>query len=366
MGFWGSLGKGLLKAAPFAAMAIPGMQGLGLLGGLGGAAGGAGAAAAGGIGSKILGGLGGLASSGILGNVAQMMGSGAEGDAKGRAAEAALALQRDQNRNQRYATEQGAATAKDRTEADLYGTDVSAGSVRDKAASDIYGADVGAASAKDRAMADIYGIGQQAATARDRALTDIWNIGGEQKLKAGDLDLRQRQFGLDATDQRAQQAIRGGLMANLQDVGLGAPKGINVTSFSGGLRPSAMGAGAREFGTIMGQQALDAQRAGGEKFDKIDFGAAPTLGDPLAAPTPGQTQIERPTFSALPTRPMLSSPVAPPEEMDMPEAGIYDKIAGPGSQVLSVLDEYLKKRKPKTTTPPPESMGDVGIGGENA
>jgi hypothetical protein len=61
---------------------------------------------------------------------------------------------------------------------------------------------------------------------------------------------------LDAPGRRASNAVRGDILANVQDVGVNAPAGVNVTSFSGGLRPSLLSGNSRALGAQMSKEAL--------------------------------------------------------------------------------------------------------------
>lgn len=61
---------------------------------------------------------------------------------------------------------------------------------------------------------------------------------------------------LAAPQSRAANAVRGDILANVQDVGVNAPAGVNVTSFSGGLRPSLLSGNSRALGQQMSKEAL--------------------------------------------------------------------------------------------------------------
>lgn len=69
---------------------------------------------------------------------------------------------------------------------------------------------------------------------------------------------------LAAPQSSASNAVRGDILANVQDVGFDAPPGVNVTSFSGGLRPSLLSGNSRALGQQMSKEALlDALSGGG-------------------------------------------------------------------------------------------------------
>ncbi len=61
---------------------------------------------------------------------------------------------------------------------------------------------------------------------------------------------------LSAPQSRAANSVRGDILANVQDVGVSGPPGVNVTSFSGGLRPSLLSGNSRALGQQMSKEAL--------------------------------------------------------------------------------------------------------------
>jgi hypothetical protein len=73
---------------------------------------------------------------------------------------------------------------------------------------------------------------------------------------------------LESGRTRAGQAAFGDALANLQDVSLeGLPSDIPMFSFSGGLRPSVFGAGARSAGQTLSRDALAAMLSGADVPD---------------------------------------------------------------------------------------------------
>jgi hypothetical protein len=68
--------------------------------------------------------------------------------------------------------------------------------------------------------------------------------------------LKEQEARLAAPGQRASNSVRGDILANVQDVGVSAPAGVNVTSFSGGLRPSLLSGNSRALGAQMSKEAL--------------------------------------------------------------------------------------------------------------
>ena len=116
----------------------------------------------------------------------------------------------------------------------------------------------------------------------------------EQALqgRAG-LDLQQRQFQLQAPQQRAGNSVRGDTLANLQDAQITGPitgtKG-QIPQLTGGLRPSLLSGNSRQLGQSMSRDAL--------------------LG-----------QMKGDAFNPMP-------PVNIPEITPLPQAGAMSKIAG--------------------------------------
>jgi hypothetical protein len=78
----------------------------------------------------------------------------------------------------------------------------------------------------------------------------------EAALKQSQGVLDEREAALKEPGMRASNSVRGDLLANLQDATVSAPAGVNVTSFGGGLRPSAMSGNTRALGQHMSKQAL--------------------------------------------------------------------------------------------------------------
>ena len=125
------------------------------------------------------------------------------------------------------------------------------------------GASAGRAAGREREA----GINQNQDLLRQRAAQML-----EEALqgRAG-LDLKQRQFGLDAPGQRAGNAVRGDVLANAQDASIGGPithtRG-QVPQISGGLRPSLISGNTRQLGSEMSRGALMSQMAG-DKFEPL-------------------------------------------------------------------------------------------------
>jgi hypothetical protein len=68
--------------------------------------------------------------------------------------------------------------------------------------------------------------------------------------------LKEQEARMAAPGQRATNSVRGDILANVQDVGISAPDGVNVTTFSGGLRPSLLSGNSRALGGQMSKEAL--------------------------------------------------------------------------------------------------------------
>jgi hypothetical protein len=118
-------------------------------------------------------------------------------------------------------------------------------------------AETNALQSQDQNRLKARGIAQGALIASDATLTD-----------RAALDLDQRKFGEGARGGRFNDAMRGGLAANAQDVVANRPKGIPNVSFSGGIRPSAFGPQGREAGQELSRQAL-LRLMEGDKFEKL-------------------------------------------------------------------------------------------------
>lgn len=74
--------------------------------------------------------------------------------------------------------------------------------------------------------------------------------------------LKQYETQLSAPGARAGNAVRGDILANVQDATVSAPAGVNVTSFGGGLRPSMFSGNTRALGSQMSREALLDQLGG--------------------------------------------------------------------------------------------------------
>lgn len=149
------------------------------------------------------------------------------------------------------------------------------------------------------------------------------------------------QFELQAPSTRFGQAVRGGLAANVQDVGVQVPEHLrrSLVQFTGGLRPSAIGPQGRAAGQRLSELALS--RMGQDTFEVPDLPGAPGVSatprpgfidrflsaagpaasfagafnrdDDDSGPTVGRT-ARPPNLSFLPESPDLLLPGGPPED----------------------------------------------------
>ncbi len=113
----------------------------------------------------------------------------------------------------------------------------------------------------------------------------------EQALQGrGNLDLNQRQYALQAPQQRASNSRLGDVMANAQDASISGPvtgtKG-RVPSISGGLRPSLMSANTRQLGQNMSRDALLQNTSGADTFTPL-----PAMQIPSITPTPEASGLD--------------------------------------------------------------------------
>jgi hypothetical protein len=99
--------------------------------------------------------------------------------------------------------------------------------------------------------------GAQNAYATDKSLDLEALIRGYQaELDKAKGQLSEYETRLSAPQSRAANSVRGDILANVQDVGVSAPDGVNVTTFSGGLRPSLLSGNSRALGQQMSKEAL--------------------------------------------------------------------------------------------------------------
>jgi hypothetical protein len=136
--------------------------------------------------------------------------------------------------------------------------------------------------------------GAQNAYATDKSLDLEALIRGYQaELDKAKGQLSEYETKLSAPQSRASNAVRGDILANVQDVGVSAPDGVNVTSFSGGLRPSLLSGNSRALGQQMSKEALlDALSGTPTPFSDM----APVDLSPITRRTaPSQTALPQPS-----------------------------------------------------------------------
>src|SRR5262245_11038116 len=133
------------------------------------------------------------------------------------------------------------------------------------------------------------------------------NLQEQGALDRATLDLKRREFGLDAPQARARNAALGSILANVQDVTATHPR-ANIVNFQGGLRPSLLSPEARQLGAQMSRDAL-IQQMGGDKFEDIP-----------------KTELAGTDWSSLMS-------MKPPEQTPLPQAGGFDTFLNWGAGI---------------------------------
>jgi hypothetical protein len=117
--------------------------------------------------------------------------------------------------------------------------------------------------------------------------------GYQAELDKAKGQLSEYEMKLAAPGQRAANSVRGDILANAQDVGVSAPDGVNVTSFSGGLRPSLLSGNSRALGGQMSKEALlDALSGSPTPFSNMP---AVDLSSITGRAAPAQTALPQPS-----------------------------------------------------------------------
>jgi hypothetical protein len=145
---------------------------------------------------------------------------------------------------------------------------------------------------------------------------------GQQGLQRGQLGAQRAEFERDSPGVRFNQAMRGNLAQNLQDVQLNVPDRVkgSLVTYSGGLRPSAIGEGGR---------AAGAQLAG-----------------------LGSSMMGKDTFE-LPTMPELSQ--APSAQgLALPKSNWLDKLLGVAGPAAGLIGAFGGRGQQQA--PPPGIM----------
>lgn len=99
------------------------------------------------------------------------------------------------------------------------------------------------------------------ATDKTTNLQALTAAANSANARAGGI-LNEQELALSAPRTRAQNSVRGSVLANAQDATIsGLPKGITVPNISGGLRPSMFSGDTRALGSQMTRDALLSQMA---------------------------------------------------------------------------------------------------------
>ncbi len=189
--------------------------------------------------------------------------------------------------------------------------------------------------AQDRNAIDLYGTQNQANTAQN-------NFGiqrGGLEADRGALDLKQRQFGLDAAGQRAKNSMKGDYLANAKAATFSGLPGGHDFKFDSGFGPGRFSENTRALGRGMSADALKGQQAG-DTFA------------PMSA---------LPEYHAGPASPSLTA---------IPQAGKFDSILNTASTVgglAGTFGDMLKNYRPQdqlakstaTTGPNPPAPDDL-------
>lgn len=91
-------------------------------------------------------------------------------------------------------------------------------------------------------------------------------------LNRADTELAQKKYALSAPQSRADNSVRGDVLANVRDFSYGAPKmvgNIPVPTSTGGRRPSILSDNTRALGALTSSDALKSQQSG-DSFAPIE------------------------------------------------------------------------------------------------
>lgn len=137
--------------------------------------------------------------------------------------------------------------------------------------------------AEGRAQEATIAQGTDATNSRNYQTEQNANLLAAQLAAANALD--RSRLGIEAPQARTKQALLGDLIANLKDVQIQGPAHLPQINISGGLRPSALGAGAQAAGKGLTAQALQALLSGSDVPAATDFQGA-VMKAPELTPTP--------------------------------------------------------------------------------
>jgi hypothetical protein len=149
-----------------------------------------------------------------------------------------------------------------------------------------------------------YGINQVALTAALKAAEDA-------NMNRGLLDLKRRDFSLDAPTTRMKQAAAGSRMANTQDMTVSHPR-ARTGSISGGPKPSDLTPEARQLGALIARQSL-------------------------------MNQMKGDTFEDVPQQDWQSGVLQAPGVTGLPQAGGFEKFGATMGLVGGGLEEIMRR-----------------------
>lgn len=142
--------------------------------------------------------------------------------------------------------------------------------------------------------------------------------------------LNEQELALAAPKQRAQNSVRGDLLAGLTDASISRPGGVPTISVSGGLRPSLLSGNSRALGAAMSRQAL---------LDQMAPAATP-YSDIKPLDVSSITGMHAPGPTPLPQASTLDSILA--------NIGMYGGLAGVAGAAMQKTPPYQEIRGDKT------------------
>lgn len=167
----------------------------------------------------------------------------------------------------------------------------------------------------------------QEAQTQDQLRQRMWEAQTQNILQRSRLMQDQATMQRDSPTIRAQQAARGDMQANIQDVNIPGNERLKVQHFSGGMRPSAMGSNARAAGAGLSSIAL--QNMGKDSFEVPNLPAPPDLTalqksgflDKLLSGASGAAGLLG-AFAPDPNDPMQPKQPTPPGQVTFPPGSI--------------------------------------------
>jgi len=171
----------------------------------------------------------------------------------------------------------------------------------------------------------------QAGYATDKS-TNLQALAAAQQAanaRAGGI-LNEQELALSAPRTRAQNSVRGSILANAQDVQIsGVPKGVTVPTITGGLRPSMFSGDTRALGQQMTRDALLSQMA------------------PQVTPYSSMAPLDVSSITSM--KAPGPTPLPQPNTLDniLNNIGMYGGFAGAAAPFL----QQQQKPRPATTMP---------------